>query len=167
MVDLTAYQLAWIAGGFTVLGSLIAGLVAYWLSMRMERDKVRRVAAGAFRAAFAHSLGQIYLARHHGTHDTPDVGAILKEELGAHAAAVELFRPFVRKVDAFQNDWEQYRKLVRQDSFTTDTAEWGTDAPRWSIVEQQIQMLLKHAPFRQASWLGKQWRRFMPTPLHL
>ena len=151
MVDLTAYELAWIAGGFTVLGSLIAGLVAYWLSMRMERDKEFRMAAAAFRAAFAHALGQIYLARHYGTHDTPDVGAILKGALGGHAAAIELFRPFARESGMFQADWEQYRQIVSQDSTTFDTAEWGTGAPLWSTVETQIQVLLVHASSGQAS----------------
>lgn len=149
MSDLSSYDLTWIAGAFTVLGGLIAGLVGYWLAIELEKLKEHRLAAAKFRSAFAPAIGQIYLARHHGTHDRPDVGAMLKKELGAHAAAIELFRPFARNNEQYQSDWEQYRKIVQHDNATIDTAEWGMDTPIWSTVEKRIHVLLAHANARR------------------
>ena len=145
MTELNAYELACIAGGFTAVGALIGVACTYWLALKLEQSKDRRLAAAAFRAAFAYVLGQIYLARHHGTHDCPVVGDILKEALGRHAEAVEIFRPFVMSADKYQEDWEKYRQCVRQSNNSIDTAEWGTDDPKWSTVESQINVLLTHA----------------------
>lgn len=145
MTDVTAYTLAWIGGGFTVLGALIGVLTTFWLAVVQERRRERRSAIAAFRAALAPALAQLYLARHHGTHDRPVLGDILREALMAHATAVELFRPLVADEKQFQADWEQYRQFVRQDNWTIDGAEWGTDDPLWSTVEGHIRALLSHA----------------------
>ena len=128
-----------------MVGALIGGLIAYWLATKLEVFKERRAACANFRAAFAPAIAQIYLARHHGTHDTPVVGNILKDALVSHASAVEKFRPFVCDGAAYQNAWEQYRKTVRQDNNDIDTAEWGTDAALWSTVEEQIHAILSFA----------------------
>ena len=145
MENVTAYDIAIIGGCFTVVGALIGALVAYWLTTKLEVFKERRTACAKFRTAFAPAIAQIYLARHHGTHDTPVIGNILKEALVSHASAVEDFRPFVCNGVAYQEAWEQYRKTVRQDNNDIDTAEWGTDAPSWSAVESQIQTILSFA----------------------
>lgn len=91
------------------------------------------------------AIAQIYLARHHGTHDTPVVGNILKDALVSHASAVEKFRPFASDNAAYQEAWEQYRKTVSQDNHIIDTAEWGTDAALWSTVESRIRAILSFA----------------------
>lgn len=145
MENLTAYDIAIIGGGFTVVGALIGAIVAYWLTAKLEVFKEHRAARTKFRAAFAPAIAQIYLARHHGTHDTPIVGNILKDALVSHATAVEEFRPFVCNGVAYQKAWEQYRKTVRQDNNGIDTAEWGTDAARWSTMEVQIEAILSFA----------------------
>ena len=142
MGNVTAYDIAIIGGAFTVVGALIGAIIAYWLTAKLEVLKERRTACAKFRAAFAPAIAQIYLARHHGTHDTPLVGNILKDALVSHATAFEEFRPFVCNRVAYQEAWEQYRKTVRQDNHDIDTAEWGTDAALWSTVESQIQTIL-------------------------
>lgn len=145
MENITAYDIALIGGGFTVVGALIGAVVAYWLTAKLEVFKERRAACASLRAAFAPAIAQIYLARHHGTHDTPIVGKILKDLLVSHAAAVEEFRPFVSDGTAYQDAWEEYRKAVRQDNYDIDTAEWGTDAHLWSTVEAKIHAVIAFA----------------------
>ena len=145
MENVTAYDIAIIGGGFTVVGALIGAIVAYWLTAKLEVFKEHRTARAKFRAAFAPAVAQIYLARHHGTHDTPVVGNILKDALVSHATAIEEFRPLVCNGVAYQEAWEQYRKTVRQDNDDIDTAEWGTDAALWSTVEAQIKVILLFA----------------------
>ena len=124
MESVTSYDIAIIGGGFTVVGALIGAVIAYWLTAKLEVFKERRVACTNLRAAFAPAVAQIYLARHHGTHDTPVVGNILKESLVFHASSVEEFRPFASDGVAYQEAWEQYQKTVRQDNSSIDTAEW-------------------------------------------
>ena len=144
-MELSAYEIALIGGAFTVLGALIGVLAAYWLTTHLEQFKERRMASRALRSAFAPALAIIYLGRHHGTHDRPQVGNILKTQLLAHASAVEEFRPFVRDSAVYQGAWEDYRKTVREDTFSIDTLEWGTDSELWSTLESKIHVLLRHA----------------------
>ena len=145
MENITPYDIALIGGGFTIVGALIAAVVAYWLTTKLEIFKERRAACTSLRAAFAPAIAQIYLARHHGTHDTPVVGNILKDALVSHASAVEKFRPFASDDAAYQEAWEQYRKTVSQDNHIIDTAEWETDAALWSTVETRIRAILSFA----------------------
>ena len=152
-MQLTAYEIALIAGGFGIVGALLGALLSYRCAIklaninaanaaRQAETNALRDARAMFRAAFAPALAEIYLARHHGTHDTPIVGDILKKSLLTHASAIEEFRPFVSNGTAYQEAWENYRKTVRQDNHDIDTAEWGTDAATWSTVEAKIQSIL-------------------------
>lgn len=155
-MQLTAYEIALIAGGFGIVGALLGALLSYRFAIKLANINAANAARQAetnafrdaramFRAAFAPAIAQIYLARHHGTHDTPIVGNILKDSLVAHASAIEEFRPFVCDSAAYQEAWEQYRKTVRQDNHDIDTAEWGADAPVWSTVEAKINAILAFA----------------------
>ena len=155
-MQLTAYEIALIAGGFGIVGALLGALLSYRFAIKLANINAANAAKQAetnairdarakFRAAFAPAIAQIYLARHHGTHDTPIVGNILKETLVAHAAAIEEFRPFVSDSAAYQEAWEKYRKTVRQDNHDINTAEWATDAALWSTVEDQIENILASA----------------------
>src|SRR5260370_1353773 len=130
-MELSAYELALIGGGFTLAGAFIAALVAYWLTVMLEKSRERRAACAKLRSAFAPALAAIYLGRHHGTHDRPVVGNALKDSLLAHASAVEEFRPFASDQTTYQHAWEDYRKTVREDNFDLDAKEWGTDLELW------------------------------------
>ena len=144
-MELSAYELALIAGGFTLAGAFIAAIAAYWLAIKLEESKERRAACAQLRSAFAPALATVYLGRHHGTHDRPVVGNVLKESLLAHASAVEEFRPFAADREAYQHAWEEYRKTVREDNFYIDSLEWGADLELWASLEQRIHAILLHA----------------------
>ena len=134
-----------VAGGFTLAGAFIAALVAYWLTVELEESKERRAACAKLRSAFAPALASIYLGRHHGDHDRPVVGNVLKDSLLAHASAVEEFRPFAKNGETYQESWEEYRKTVREDNFKIDTLEWGTNFELWASLELRIQGILASA----------------------
>ena len=144
-MEIDAYSLALVAGGFTIVGAFISVVVAYWLTVKLDGVREHRAACAKFRTDFSSALGQIYLARHHGTHDTPVVGDILRNTLPDHAAAVEQFRPFVSDTGAFNKAWETYRKTVCQDNYAIDTAEWETSDPPWTDVEAKIHAILEFA----------------------
>lgn len=157
-MELTAYDLALVAGGIGIAGTLIGVLGTYWLAIKLAEAQAAhaehqaeinalRDAKAKLRAAFAPALANIYLARHHGTHDTPVVSDILRESLLIHASAVEEFRPFVpaSECTAYQEAWEEYRKMVRKGDTAIDTAEWGTEAERWSVIEKKIHVIFAFA----------------------
>lgn len=157
-MTLSAYDLAWIAGGFTVLGALISALVAHRLALKLtdvqaanalalDKNRFEREAVAKLRAAFAPALAIIYLARHHGTHDVPNVDAFVKKELLNHASAIEEFRPFVSLCQrtGYQAAWEEYRKTARQDPFETAGQEWGANAETGKILEEKIHAILAFA----------------------
>lgn len=157
-MTLSAYELVLIAGGFTVLGALISALVAHRLALKLtdvqadnalalDKNRFEREAVAKLRAAFAPALAIIYLARHHGTHDVPNVDAFVKKELLNHASAIEEFRPFVSlcKRAAYQEAWEEYRKIARQDQFATGGEEWGVNAEPGEFLEKKINAILTFA----------------------
>lgn len=139
-----------------ILGALMGAWITYRFALGLtekqfnnsrtlaDREAVRSSVA-KFRAAFAPALAEIYLARHHGPHDTPVVGDILKKSLLAHAYAIEEFRPFASDGAAYQEAWEEYRKTVRQDNWAIDSAEWETDEETWSVPEGKINAILQFA----------------------
>lgn len=152
-MEINAYTLSVIAGGFTIVGALIGALSAYWLSIRLERDKERRAACAKLRAAFAPALAMIYLARHHGPDDPPDDVMFIQNELPKQAAAVEEFRAFVSNNDqvTYQTAWENYREEARRNAFGRAGREWALgeeekrEVPSGEIVEEKICSLLNFA----------------------
>lgn len=146
-MELSAYDLALIAGAFTIVGALIGAVIAYWLSTQLERRKEHRTACAKLRSAFAPALAIIYIARHHGTHDKPPVDATIKNTLLLHAAAVEEFRPFVPASNrgAYQEAWEKYRQTAAQCPFSTAGEEWGLNMKEGELLERNIHAILQFA----------------------
>ena len=148
MENITAYGFAIIAGGFTVLGALIGALVAYWLTTQIEDRKLSESARADFRAAFAPTIAFIYIARHHGTHDRPDIDTHIKNALLPPGAAVEEFRRFVGtdSGEGYQQAWEKYRKMAAIGHNARMAEEWGKDIHGYEILlECHIKSLLKFA----------------------
>jgi len=143
--NVTAYDIALIGGGFTIVGALIGAIAAYWLSTHLERFKEHREARTKFRAAFAPALALLGIARRHGsTHNAPDIDGILGASLLNHAAALEEFRVFATssKRSGYQEAWENYCKTVKGGIFIADTIN---DKDPWSVFEENIHALLSFA----------------------
>lgn len=148
MESVNAYELALIAGGFTVLGALVGGLIAYWLAIQFEAIKSAGAAKARFRASFAPTLAFIYIARHHGIHDRPDIDAHVKQALLSHGAAVEVFRRFVPSDSRkrYQQTWEAYRKSAAMGHEDRKHKEWETDIDAYEVLlETRIHELLTFA----------------------
>jgi hypothetical protein len=58
-MNLSSYDLALIAGAFTVLGALIGSLVTYWLSLQLAKAHARMEAGHRLREAFAPEIAMI------------------------------------------------------------------------------------------------------------
>lgn len=150
---ISPYELAIIAGGFTVIAALISVLAAHRLKIHLEFIKRQQAMKAKLRSAFAPALAMIYLSRHHGTHNRPDDHEFIKKALLDHAAAVEEFRIFVPKDqrNAYQNAWEAYGKDARQDIFARTEDEWvreadeGREVPYGEIIEERINAILAFA----------------------
>lgn len=145
-MQIESYELSVIAGGFTIVGALIGALAGYWLATRLERFRERRAAGAKLHVAFAPALGQIYLAQRHGTHDRPSIEDFVKNNLLAHASAVEEFRPYVKNCDRskYQEVWENYRKLA-YDSTLSGVDDWAAELPEGSALERSIKGILVFA----------------------
>lgn len=142
-----------------LLGALVGALVTYWFAVKLvqrqhandlslSRIEARRIACAGLRAAFAPTLAFIYIARHHGTHDRPDIDAHMKTALLLHGSAVEVFRPFVAGKDqaGYQDTWEKYRKLAAMGHEDRISEEWGENIDGHEILfEKSIHLLLAFA----------------------
>lgn len=152
-MEIDAYTLAFIGGGFTVIGAVIGALSAYWLATHLEKLKGHWAACAQLRAAFAPALAMIYLARQHGTNDRPDDVKFIKSELLRQAAAVEEFRVFIpeSKREEYQSAWENYRKDACQNVYDRTGDEWarqdeeGREVASGEIIEEKIYVLLRFA----------------------
>ena len=142
-----------------LLGALVGALITYWFAVKLiERQhandlrlytiETRRIAAATFRAAFAPTLAFIYIARHHGTYDRPDIDAHMKMALLLHGTAIEMFRPFVASKDqaGYQDAWEKYRKLAAMGHEDRTSEEWGENIDGHEVLfEEAINSLLGFA----------------------
>lgn len=155
---LTAYDLALVSGGFGIAGALLGAVVTYRLAIKLTDAQAAHARALAdrqafiaardrLRAAFAPTLGQIYLAQNHGsTHERPSIDAFVKERLLDYAAAVEGFRPYVSPKDeaGYQDAWDAYHYFAK-DSIHATAADWTDELDGGGTLEQRIKAILAYA----------------------
>ena len=105
-MNLDAYSLSLIAGGFTTVGALIGCLTGYWFS-RLLADRIsRNAAASNLRASFAPYLFSI---RAGSGRTAGQPLADLIKDLRLHETEMEKFRAFVCR-----NDLADYEKACRE-----------------------------------------------------
>jgi len=141
--ELAPYDIALIAGGFTVLGALISTLFGYWLAKMLASHTARINACAQLRAAFAPALVRLDTDRAKRQFpDDPAIDAFLREGLDQHALAVEKFRPFVRNGDkaSYQRAFERYRQAAN-DGLLVATAHEKNDP--WKFLEDKIHDVLQ------------------------
>jgi len=146
-MQISAYDLALIAGGFTIIGALVGAIAAYWLAICLEKNKEHRAACATFRAAFAPTLAFIYIAKHHGNHDQPDIDTYLKNALLDHGSAIEKFRPFIQCNDcaSYQKAWEDYRNISAMDSYSAAVEAKTQNSQLTEFYENKMLNILRFA----------------------
>ena len=156
--ELSAYTLAAIAGGFGIAGTLLGAVVTYRLAIKLADAQAAHaralaekqaliVARDKLHAAFAPTLGKIYLMQNHGsTHNRPQADSFVKENLLIYAGAVEAFRPYVttKDIDAYQEAWNKYHYFAK-DSVHSTAADWTDEQPSGETLKQNIDAILAFA----------------------
>jgi hypothetical protein len=140
LMALTAYDLALIAGAFTLLGVLIGALLSYRFGIRLAAHNARRAAGAHLRAAFAPELTALRVAR---MDKNSPIDEILVEALPKHAAAVEEYRFFVREKAhlTYQAAWQQYQDANKGGVFVASFEE----SDPHGVIERKIQDVLRFA----------------------
>jgi hypothetical protein len=125
--------LAVIIGG--IIG-FVGGIVAAYIGAKVTTDRSRRFEALAkFRATFAPTLAKI---RFVNDDNLVDFRLFLCSEITKQAAAIELFRPFIRNCRAFdqaERDYLQHLEIFDFHSIKEPTVEepFGAGAASWVI----------------------------------
>lgn len=125
--------MAVIIGG--IIG-FVGGIVAAYIGAKVTTDRSRRFEALAnFRATFAPTLAKL---RFVNDDNLVDFRLFLRSEITKHAAAIELFRPFIRNCRAFdqaERNYLQHLEIFDFHSIKEPTVEepFGAGAALWLI----------------------------------
>lgn len=105
-MNLSASEIAYIAGGFTILGTLLGTFITYRFALRLSNLSAQRLAKIKLREAFIPTLSQI---RHPDKNSLP-IDEILEADFIKHQTAVDEYRFFLSGVNlhAFTKAWEEY-----------------------------------------------------------
>src|SRR5688500_5074543 len=106
-MELTPYQIAWISGGFSLLGVLVGSLCTYQFALHLQRSAARREAGRRLREAFSEEL-----ALGTAPNFTPDVTFehTLQQSFQKHSMAVREFAFHLpaQQREAFEAAWRKY-----------------------------------------------------------
>ena len=108
---LTAYEIALISGGFTIIGALIGGFTGYYFSTRLINRQDFNKAAAEFRNAFTNQLNVLKSDVNSGRGDTSNIGEYLRAHyVGYHLSAFEVFRNYLTPKERISMDsmWKEY-----------------------------------------------------------
>ena len=106
-MNVSVYEIALIAGGFTIIGTLLGAWLGYRFSLSLANVNERRKAAMKLRGAFKDEL----LALNPAKHATKiDLATFLENAFSKHRAAVLDFAYFLEPKErrAFYSTWYEY-----------------------------------------------------------
>ncbi len=117
--------------GGAILGTVLGGKMSRRTSVEaiaasnenaiaIMKDQEFIVASARLRAAFAPAQSKIIIEFYADGRKLRD---FFYEELGVHAAAVEMFRPFASDGVAYQKAWDEYQKTINHERGTSNE-EW-------------------------------------------
>lgn len=103
----TNLDLAYIAGGFLICGTLLGSWITYRFALAISKINNKIIAGNQLRSVFASALAEYELIYGKGMYE---IDALLRRYLSAQATAIEVFRPFVaaNKKTAYQEAWNNY-----------------------------------------------------------
>lgn len=160
-MQLSAYEIALIAGGFGIAGTLLGALISYRFALRIAGVQfnnalclgnvaARKDAACNLRAAFAPEIAALRVIgdyRNTGTRpktvEKNYVVNLLSNAYPKHSAAIEEFRHYISVEDApaYQEAWEKYY----QNGFEDYDGYDGTATP-FTNFQNRVHAILRFAP---------------------
>lgn len=109
-MELTALEIAYIAGGFGILGSLVGSLTNHFLSKDVARRNEFNKAADEFEAAFIPEIRYLDYRYSPDRRDMPGIYKTLSTAFDEHETAVIKFRTRLKcqqRID-FDKAWDDY-----------------------------------------------------------
>lgn len=109
-MELTALEIAYIAGGFGIIGSLVGSIAAHFLSKDIDRRNKFNTAAEEFKTAFIPELRYLDYRYSPDRRDAPGIYKTLSLAFDEHETAVIKFRLRLKgqqHID-FDKAWDNY-----------------------------------------------------------
>ncbi|MBU4462613.1 MAG: hypothetical protein KKB05_01545 [Proteobacteria bacterium] len=110
-MNLTAYELSLIAGGFGIVGAILGAYIGYYFSTRLINRQDFNKAAAEFRNAFTNQLNVLKSNVNSGRGDTSNIGEYLRAHyVGYHLSTFEVFRNYLTPKERVSIDstWKEY-----------------------------------------------------------
>lgn len=113
-MDVTAYDIALISGGFTIVGALIGGAASFFLNSVQVAKDAKRLAAIKLRESFGAEVALLERTSER-ENETSD---LLKSAFLKHQAAVNEFRLHLRgrEISRFNDAWVRYYGYCDEDT---------------------------------------------------
>ncbi len=139
-MELTALEIAYIAGGFSILGGLVGSITNHFLSKDIYRRNDFNQAAKEFVAAFQDELAMFRL-------ESTTTYDIIKPARIKHAAAYSTFRRYLKgqELENFISAWRIYYVSTPPCSDNKEDQKYQDE--RTAIIER-IEALLDFAKFK-------------------
>jgi hypothetical protein len=115
-MNLTAYELSLISGGFGIVGAILGAYIGYYFSTRLINRQDFNKAASEFRNAFINQLNFLKSGVNTGSGDTSNIGEYLRANyVGSHLSAFEVFKNYLPTSErvAIDKAWEEYRNFAQ------------------------------------------------------
>jgi hypothetical protein len=151
-MQLGAYEIALIAGGFGIVGALLGGFVSYRLalhiatvqfdnSVRLARINFFKEAANNLRAAFVPQLAAVRLDQ---SKSAIDIQKLLEPSIAMQTIEMEKFRFFVSpdQLSAYDEACRQYQSIARIRAMNYETL--GSKEP-FKVFDDRIHGVLLFA----------------------
>lgn len=108
-MTLSAYQIAIIGIGGTIVGVLTGVLLTYWFALKLANKNAKHIASIRLRDAFAPEIAKL---NHPDGYSLADVPHFLEIAFEKHQIAINNFRFFLTNKDgaAFDKAWHAYYK---------------------------------------------------------
>jgi hypothetical protein len=139
-MEVTPYALALIAGGFTVVGTLVGAFVTYRLAVMLARSNAKRDAGRRLREAFAPELAALdHATRRNGL----DVEQLLQTAWPRHHAAVNELAVHLdtTRRRAFLDAWRKYYEVGGSIRFF----DYYMGEQPIELFQQRVQAILQFA----------------------
>ncbi len=140
-MEASPYEIAVIAGSFTIIGAVLGALIAYRFALKLHNINEFNEAAEKFRTAFveAQRLLDESKAFDITAQDGDRVSDILKRHIIGHEKAMLTFRPYVPKwkLPSFDKAWKEY--YSQENKYAESLSDYAPDHVTSSVVNPKYE----------------------------